>query len=255
MSSKKSAREEVRAERARQAETARRRDNAIRVGIGVAVVLIVIVIFGLVQWQRSSIDTTASFPGAVAAGPESDAKPGMGDGVGVGDPDAPVTVELFEDFSCPHCAEFEMEAPELLEPYLDKGQVRIVYYPMTLDSFTQAGYGNDTAANAFACAADEPDPDPAAYHSALFANQQNQQTWTDQVLIDVADQAGIGSDKFDACVQRNSFGEWVRSIDQTATDRGVVGTPTVYVDGEQVDYRTMGELLEGIRSGIDKALG
>jgi protein-disulfide isomerase len=250
--SKKSAREQIRAERAKQAEAAQRRDNLTKVGIGVAVVLIVVVIFGLVQWQRSQIDTTAEFPRQVAAGADSQGEAGVGDGVGVGSPDAPVVVELFEDFSCPHCAEFEAEAPELLKPYIQKDQVRVVYYPMTLGSFTRAGYGNDTAANAFGCAADEEGPSKvAAYHETLFANQQN---WNENLLIDLANQSGIDSGKFEACVRNNSFGEWVRAIDQTATDRGVSGTPTAFVDGERVEYQTMTELIEGIRAGIEKGL-
>lgn len=252
---KKSAREQIRAERAQQAETAKRRDNMMRVGIGVAVVLIVVIIFGLVQWQRSQIDTTAQFPRDVAAGAESQGDAGMGNGVGEGSADAPVVVELFEDFSCPHCAEFEAEAPELLEPYLKQDQIRVVYYPMTLDSFTRAGTGNELAANAFGCAADEEgEANAAAYHKTLFANPQNQQNWSETVLIDLAKQSGIDSDKFDACVKNDSFNEWVRSIDQTATDMGVSGTPSAFVNGEQVDYQSMDELVEGIRSEIEKAL-
>ena len=39
------------------------------------------------------------------------------DGYALGQPDAPVTIEVFEDFQCPYCRLFTQQ----IEPLLDRG--------------------------------------------------------------------------------------------------------------------------------------
>src|SRR5690606_14535788 len=51
-------------------------------------------------------------------------------GLGVGNPDAPVKVEVFEDFQCPHCKDFEAASRDLLADAAAKGQAFVVYRPM-----------------------------------------------------------------------------------------------------------------------------
>ena len=96
------ARAQLQAQRAKQAEADRRKERLLRVGIAIGVVVVLVAIGGLVQWQRSKVDTDAAFPAG--------ATDGLGSGVGVGKAEAPVLVEAFEDFACPHCAEFETNA-------------------------------------------------------------------------------------------------------------------------------------------------
>jgi protein-disulfide isomerase len=225
----RSRREALRAERDRQAAAARRRDNVLRIGIAVVVALVIVAIAGIVQWQRSRVDTGAAAPEGVVQGyvrsGAAEQEPGLGSGVGAGEADAPVVVELFEDFACPHCAEFETEAERMLDQQVDSGKVRVVYYPVTLSGF---GRPTELAANAFACAADEGKA--RQMHHALYANFN--QNWTDDGLVELGGSLDLTSESFRTCLQRDSFADWVRSIDETATDRGVTGTPTVFVNGE-----------------------
>ena len=224
----KSRREALRAERERQAAATRRRDNVLRIGIAVVVALAIVAIAGIVQWQRSRVDAGAAAPAGVVSGyvkpGAAEQSAGLGSGVGFGEENAPVVVEMFEDFSCPHCQEFEAEAEQMVNQQVATGKVRVVYYPVTLSGF---GRPTELAANAFACAADEGKARPM--HDALYTNFN--QEWTTDELVELGRSVGLTSGSFASCVREETFADWVRSIDETATDRGVTGTPTVFVNG------------------------
>ncbi|WP_020573510.1 DsbA family protein [Actinopolymorpha alba] len=233
MAKKSSGRDALRAERERQAAAQRRRETLLRIGIAVGVGVIIVAIVGVVGWQRSRVDTNAAFPagvarGAAGASTASPKPPGVGSGIGVGKADAPVVVELFEDFSCPHCREFELEATEMLKQQVDGGRVRVVYYPLTLAQF---GRPTQLSANAFACAAN--DGKAREMHDALYANFS--QEWTNDQLVQLGQSLGLTSSSFRSCVRGEKYADWVRSLTITGTDRGVSGTPTVLVNGKELD--------------------
>lgn len=236
-----SARERLKEERARRAQAERRRENMLRVGVGLGVAIVVIALFGLVQWQRSQVDSGAAVPSAASGG--------IGSGIAYGDEDAKVEVELFEDFLCPHCAAFQAEAEPVLQDYLDSGDVRVLYYPVTLSSF---GSPSERAANAYACAADEGDEEALALQNALFANAGTE--WTDELLIELGEDQGLGG-SFQSCVEDDDFSEYVRSIDQTFTRRGATGTPTIYVNGEELTLPGGDALRAAIERELESANG
>lgn len=255
--SARSARERMRAERARRAEQERRRDRLTRIGIAAIVIVVIAGIGVAVQWQRASIDTTASYPQGVVFGyhdpdakptkGDADPQPGLGAGVGHGKASAPVKVEMFEDFACPHCEEFEAQARSALDAYVNRGQVQVVHYPMTLSEF---GRPTELAANAYACAVNEDQAKGEQYFDALYGNYS--QSWTEDQLVQLGRQVGLSSGKFRNCVSSDAFATWVRSIDQTATDRGVQATPTIFVDGKQLPLEDTSK--DGLAVAIRQAL-
>ena len=84
-------------------------------------------------------------------------------------------MNLYEDFHCPHCAEFEEEfAGTLTAP---SRPARSGSSSTRCPSSTQ---GSAAAANAMACAAEAGFGQP--YYTGLFANQTLQ--WSDEQLID-----------------------------------------------------------------------
>ena len=93
---------------------------------------------------------------------------------------APVTVELYEDFHCPHCADFEEEFGQTLTDAQAAGTIRLRIFPM---AFIDAG--SASAANAFACAAEAGFG--AAYDTGLFANHTLD--WSDSQLDQLAERA------------------------------------------------------------------
>ncbi|HEY8552586.1 MAG TPA: thioredoxin domain-containing protein [Thermaerobacter sp.] len=82
-----------------------------------------------------------------------------------GTPDAPVTLDVYADFQCRHCATFAPTvAPSLEAQEVAAGQARIVFHPIAF-----LGAGSVRAAGAAVSAADQEQF--WAHHDALFANQ------------------------------------------------------------------------------------
>jgi len=268
--SARKAREKARADREAAQAAARRRRTVTTIVIAVVVVAVVAALGGLVAWQRNKSDPNAAAPRNVVpsytatasptAAPSGSATPspsagatdkstidpnlarqststaaGMGWGVGAGKSTAPVTLELFEDFSCPHCADLETTLGAKVKSAVAQGSIKIIYYPLTLSGF---GRPTELAANAFACAADEGKAEE--YHDALYANYATAaQQWTNSMLTDIGKSVGLTSSDFGRCVRGDTFNEWVKSIDDTGDSRAVTGTPTAFVNGTLVPAESM----------------
>jgi len=268
--SARKAREKARVEREAALAAAKRRRTVTTVVVAVVVVAIVAALGGLVAWQRNKSNPDAAAPRNVVAAYSATASPaatasgsatpspsttavgksttdpnsprqststaaGMGWGVGAGKAAAPVTLELFEDFSCPHCADLETTLGAQVKAAVAEGSIKLIYYPLTLSGF---GRPTELAANAFACAADEGKAEE--YHDALYANYDTAaQQWTNSMLADIGKSVGLTSSDFGRCVRGDTFNEWVKSIDDTGDSRGVTGTPTAYVNGKLVPAESM----------------
>ena len=93
----------------------------------------------------------------------------MVNGTAMGDPNAPVLIEVYEDFQCPACRIYSNDvAPLIAENHVANGEVYYVFrqYPFIDDR--APGAESDQAANASLCAAEQGrfwD-----YHDFLFAN-------------------------------------------------------------------------------------
>jgi len=146
MNSPKNLSARERARLAAEQAAARRRDQ--RILISVVVAFLVVVVAGGITFQawRTSRSPSAA-PSATAA-----ASPVMitnGRPIPLGSADAPVTITLYEDFHCPHCADFEEEFGPTITQAQESGEARVELYPMAF-----IDEGSITAANAMACAAE-----------------------------------------------------------------------------------------------------
>lgn len=235
------ARERV-AEMQRQ-EAARRRRRT--VAVTVVVVLAVLVGVGVaVQSARNSTGGGATPTGVV-------------DDFGVvrGDADAPVTVTLYEDFQCPACRALEEQAGEVFADLAKDGSARVVYRPMAfLDQASTTNYSS-RALEAAACVLEDAGPDAfVRMHDLLFEHQppEGGAGLPDQTLADLAEQAGANRDAITSCQQDDTFAAWVERATEQASKDGVNGTPTVLVDGKQVEFGA-GDPGETIRRAVAEA--
>jgi protein-disulfide isomerase len=239
MSSTKQARELAR----QQAELAARQQRQRRIFILVAVAVVVLIIGGgiaLQAWRTGRAPVVSARASANATPIQvSDSKPLL-----LGSATAPVKITLYEDFHCPHCAEFEAKFGPTITAAQDHGKATMELYPM---SFIDGG--SAAAANAMACAAEAGFGQ--AYYLGLFANPTLQ--WNDQQLIALASQVSGGgpSDSFRTCVTNRAHADWVASINSVADANHVNQTPTMFLNSRPVDIAT---LTPGtLQSMIDKA--
>jgi len=225
-------------EQERRSERRRRR-------ITVSVVALLVAIVGggaAVQAARSTADGPAAAPTGVTTD---------GYGVQLGSADAPVLVEVYEDFMCPACGNFEAAAGAALREMTADGSVRVVFRPMAfLDGASTTRYSTRSL-NAAACAVDAgrfP-----AYHARLFSAQPEEggPGLSDDQLITIGTDAGIPDKSFASCVEDLDFLPWTQRATDAASKAGVVQTPTVRVNGEALAVAT----LPGLQAAVQAARG
>jgi protein-disulfide isomerase len=179
----------------------------------------------------------------------------MVDGKGIGNPNAKVKVEIYEDFQCPSCKLYTDDAEKQLfqSTYITSGQV---YYVERLFPFIDSGSitkESHQAANASMCALEQGrfwD-----YHDILFANQgaENVGAFSDKRLQAFAESLGLDMTSFDKCFSTNKYSADIEADYQMGITAGVNSTPSVFVNGTEITpgYRpTYDQLI----SAIDAAL-
>lgn len=263
----KSNRERSRAERAAAAVAEQQRAESRRkllIGGGIlAAILLIIGVGVIIQSQRDTTGNEADAPGeptssASGTGSTTGTDGGLQVapvdtyGLGVGDPNAPVKVEIFEDFVCPFCKGFEEASQEKLRQAARDGKAFIVYRPIAFIT----PYSS-TSLNAFAVVQDKAGAQTALkFHDQLFANQPPEDRdpridW----LVEQAVAAGAKEADVKAGIENNDFEQWVTNGADAASQRGVNSTPTVFVDGEQVEPPSdkMADFVDLVLSEVDDA--
>jgi protein-disulfide isomerase len=154
-------------------------------------------------------------------------------GVAIGDPDAPHSLVVYEDFLCPACGAFEAESHEQLEDLAAEGKVHVEYRPFAL--LSQFGDYSARAAGAFGVVLDESGPEVAKeFHDRLFADQppEGEKPYPDaDWLVEQAVEAGAEEDAVRAGIEEG-VNDFAREATAEAEKAGVSATPTVLLDGE-----------------------
>ena len=159
------------------------------------------------------------------------------DGVALGDPNAPVTIDIFEDFQCSACKHFtESIEPLIIEYFVDTGQARLVFhnYPFLDGDGAFNGGNSDQAANAVMCASEQNrfwD-----MQAVIFANLAGESSgnFSDQAMKAMAEAIDLDTTAFNECFDSNKFQEQIQADFDLGSDWGVSGTPSVFVNGEKV---------------------
>jgi len=225
--SKRSAREALAEERARQSAADKRKQRIINTVIVVVVAAVVVGIFVAVQNSRTKGPATATLPATVT---ENGGPVTFGDG--------PVTVTIWEDFQCPACKQFESVNSDYLEQAALAGDITLAIQPL---SFIDQNLGNTSsvlAANAFACSMPSGDKAALDFHQKIYANQPKEnpgnEAWDNATLIGWANDSGVTGSDFESCVNDGTYNDWVQQVAAAGTTAGITGTPTVLVDGKKL---------------------
>jgi protein-disulfide isomerase len=207
--------------------------NPVMIGAVISVLVIVAVVLAIVLGggSKSGGGVSALPKGALA-----------GDGDGIVANMAPAksgapTLDVFEDFQCPVCGQFEKAFGATLTSMADAGEVKLVVHTL---SFLDTNLKNDSStrsANAAACASDAGKF--LAYHSAVFAGQPVQEGdgYSDAQLTQFASTAGITGPAlttWQKCTSTGQYAQFVTDVQTAAEKAGVFGTPTVKLNGKDI---------------------
>jgi protein-disulfide isomerase len=170
----------------------------------------------------------------------------VSDGVTVGRSDARVTIDLYEDPQCPVCRQLETDAGATIATWVESGRAKVRYHVISFLDRVSPDKFSSRAANALYCAADAGVY--ARYHDLVFANQpaEGQPGPTSDQLIALGRQAGATGDAFGACVSSGRYADFVNRISEQSSKDGILGTPTVLVNGNPVQPVTLANITAAV---------
>lgn len=228
---------------ARQAkiEAARKNSGAgvskIIVAAVVVVVAIIAVVGGVVIAQQKKQDragTSTAVPAAAGA---------MGEGF-VANKDVTLvagapTLDVYEDFQCPACAQFEQIMGSTVADLAQQGKIKLVYHLKTIIDGNLGTTHSLTMGNAAMCAADAGRFQ--SFHDDVYANmpEQEGQGWTEDQTRAFAEKAGITGSALDTwtqCVDDRKYAAYVESTEEASNKAKITGTPTVLLAGQKLDF-------------------
>jgi len=239
-----SKRQEIR-ERRRQSQLRNRIIVILLVVIGALLVTFALILPGL---KKSGVGTIVQITPVARKAAVNKAS--------MGNPNAPVKIDVWEDFQCSGCRSFSKDLePQVIQTYVETGKV---FYTFHFFPFIDGGQGEShQAANAAMCAsAQDRFWD---YHDTLFANWlgENAGSFTDSRLIVFAKNIGLDMTTFNACFQANTFADQIAQDVQAGSKLGVPPTPGIFVNGKTVVSSAGKNYLpsfEDISKAIDTAL-
>ena len=175
-------------------------------------------------------------------------------GTAMGDPNAPVKIDVWEDFQCPACQYYtENVEPRVVENYVATGKVYYVFHQFPFIDDNVPGKESDQAANASMCAADQGrfwD-----YHDILFKNQagENKGAFSNKRLVAFAEALNLDMNQFNTCFDSNAHNEEIQADLVEGRNVGVQGTPSVFINGQLL---TPGQIpsYQDVSNAVEAAL-
>lgn len=222
------------------------RNRKILIQVGVAVVLVGLIAaigigIAVKNAKKNDLGTTPSIA-ATASQLTNGATATITDNgaVRIGKPDAKVTVRVVADLQCPACKGFEAANAQAIKDAVDNGTAIVEYNIISfLDKASTTKYSS-RAANAAYCVAEA---DPSKYLGWLATMYEQQPAegsagLTDDQLIDIAKSVGL-PDSVGQCIKDNSYSTYIEAKTKDVLTGGVQSTPTVFVNGKQVNSQDL----------------
>ncbi|KAA0113335.1 DsbA family protein [Mycolicibacterium sp. P9-22] len=160
--------------------------------------------------------------------------------------DATVTFVEFLDFECEGCRAAYPIVEQLRADYGDRVEFVLRYFPLS------GHFNGERAARAVEAAAQQGQLE--AMYRKMFDTQAEwgeQRTPADHIFRGFAGDLGLDMAAFDAAYNDPATLERIRVDQRDGEALGVMGTPTFFVNGEQIPVQRSDDL----RNAIDSALG
>lgn len=201
-----------------------------RLNIILALVIGGVIVIGLVAYPsiKSAVTPVGDFVEII---PEDWPDP---NGTSLGDPDAKVVIEIFEDFKCIACKEYsDSVEPSVIANHVANGDVYYVFYQYPFLDDSRAIKDSDKAAAASMCAAEQNQF--WDYHKILFTNfNSDPGEFNDKRLVAFAESLELDIPEFEKCFDENRYKDQINEDQALGVKRGITGTPSVFINGGQI---------------------
>jgi len=143
-----------------------------------------------------------------------------------GTPDAPIQMEVFSDFQCPHCRAFYLETiTQVLKNYTPSDKICVIYYEFPLGTYP---YSRKAACYSLA-AQHVGNKQWRAVIDALYTKQEQ---WGLDGNIDAALKGTMSADDLNLMkkiIQDSSVEETIKRDIALGESRGVTSTPSIFM--------------------------
>jgi protein-disulfide isomerase len=233
---------------ARKEEIRRKERQQRLIVIAVVVVVFIVILGAIVVPLVKSYTNPASDVIRGTPVPISNAN-----GTAIGDPNAPVKIDVFEDFACSACQVYNVKVePSVLTDIVDKGGVYYVFHNFPFLDDRSTDKRSHRAASAAECANEQGrfwD-----YKQLLFLNQGNEAIngeFNAERLAKYAQALNLDMAKFNACVQANPYQSVIDADKKLGETMNINGTPSIFVNGQEVapgKVPTMQDMLKAVQA-------
>lgn len=157
-------------------------------------------------------------------------------------------VDIYEDFQCPICQQFEALNGKYINSLVDEKKAIVRFHTLSF-----LGPESVRAANGAACANDEDKF--LDYHLGMYANlpaAENSGEWSNERIIEIAAASGIKSASFESCVNGLKYEGWVSKVAEAGSKSGVNSTPTIFVNGKEIDRNSEYFSAEKFKAAVER---
>lgn len=162
-----------------------------------------------------------------------------------GNPEATVKLVEYSDLQCPACAGVQPFVKDLVDQYGDKLSFEYKHFPLPIHPYAiQAAVAAEAAGQ---------QDKFFEFHDKLF---ENQATWSKSptpqaFFMQYAEELELDMDTFKRHMRSSVLKDNVESQFAEGKDAGVPGTPTFFLNGEKMEYKTYEEFITQITSLVD----
>jgi protein-disulfide isomerase len=195
----------------------------------IALIAAVFVAIFITSTQKAAINTTGGPIEKITLKDYKDAN-----GTAIGNPNAKVKIDIFEDFQCVHCKDYsENVEPLVISQLVDTGRVYYVFHQHPFLDAPSADQGSHRAALASECAAEQNNF--WNYKSMIFANYTGVDGEFSEARLEAfASFIKLNMDQFKTCMAEARYESKLDEGLNLGQKMGLKGTPSVFVDGVNV---------------------
>ena len=171
------------------------------------------------------------------------------DGLHLGDPNAPVKMDVYEDFRCSACVNYTQNyEPQIIQTYVETGKVYYTFHSFIVIDGNDGTDASYQSANAAMCAAEQGHF--WDYHDTLFANQvtESASLFTDERLAIMAQNLDLDMTAFNKCFRAKRYASDIQKDISQAISLNLSFTPSILIDG------TLIRSFDQLSTVIDTAL-